>query len=149
MEPAAVAVVALGTVTASSLGSVARTVASVRLPRSTIGVVVGLALLAIAAKPRMATSAEPPPAHRLVGPVLADPPETEEPPRAVEPTYTVVRGDSLWRIACHILREHTGAEPSGSEIATYWPRIYERNRDVIGDNPNLILIGQIFEIPEV
>jgi LysM repeat protein len=40
-------------------------------------------------------------------------------------TYTVQDGDTLWGIAGH-----------------HWQRLYERNRHVIGDNPDLIYPGQ-------
>ena len=49
--------------------------------------------------------------------------------------YTVVKGDSLWRIA----KEHLG---SGLK----WKEIYEANKDKIKD-PNLIFVGQVLEIP--
>lgn len=50
--------------------------------------------------------------------------------------YTVVKGDSLWKIA----REKLG---SGAR----WAEIYESNRSVIED-PNRIYIGQILTIPD-
>lgn len=51
-------------------------------------------------------------------------------------TYTVVKGDSLSRIA----KQHYGN-------ANKWRRIYEANRDVIKD-PDLIYPGQSLRIPE-
>ena len=48
-------------------------------------------------------------------------------------TYTVQSGDTLWSIA--------------DKYNTTWQRIYELNRDVIGDNPNLIYPGQVLRIP--
>ena len=51
-------------------------------------------------------------------------------------TYTVVKGDSLSRIAKH----HYGD-------ANKWRAIYEANRDLIKD-PDLIYPGQSFRIPE-
>ena len=50
-------------------------------------------------------------------------------------TYTVVKGDSLWRIAKQQL---------GSGLK--WEEIYEANKDTIKD-PNLIYVGQVLEIP--
>jgi nucleoid-associated protein YgaU len=51
-------------------------------------------------------------------------------------TYTVVRGDSLSKIA---QREYGDAGK--------WRRIFEANKDVI-DNPDLIEVGQDLIIPE-
>lgn len=51
-------------------------------------------------------------------------------------TYTVVKGDSLSKIA----KQFYGN-------ATEWKRIYEANKDVI-KNPDLIYPGQTFKIPE-
>ena len=51
-------------------------------------------------------------------------------------TYTVVKGDSLSRIAQHQYGD-----------ANKWRRIYEANRDLIKD-PDLIYPGQSFRIPE-
>ena len=60
-------------------------------------------------------------------------------PRNITPagkTYTVVRGDSLSKIA---KREYGDM--------TQWRKIYEANRDVI-DNPDLIEPGQNLIIPD-
>ena len=51
-------------------------------------------------------------------------------------SYTVVSGDSLWKIAA----THLG---SGSR----WNEIYNLNKSVIGGNPNLIYPGQVFTLP--
>ena len=50
--------------------------------------------------------------------------------------YTVVQGDCLWNIA---------KSRYGSGID--YIRIYEANRDVIGDNPDLIYPGTVFVLP--
>ena len=51
-------------------------------------------------------------------------------------TYTVVKGDSLSKIA----KQFYGN-------ANQWKRVYEANKDVI-KNPDLIYPGQTFKIPE-
>lgn len=51
-------------------------------------------------------------------------------------TYTVVSGDSLWKIA----KQFYG---NGEQ----YTKIYNANRDIIGGNPNLIYPGQVFTIP--
>ncbi|MCR4786222.1 MAG: LysM peptidoglycan-binding domain-containing protein [Lachnospiraceae bacterium] len=50
--------------------------------------------------------------------------------------YTVVQGDCLWNIA---------KARYGSGID--YVKIYEANRDVIGDNPDLIYPGTVFVLP--
>jgi nucleoid-associated protein YgaU len=67
--------------------------------------------------------------------------------RTGQPTYTVVRGDCLWKIARRTLIGD-GAEPTGASIGSFWREIYAANRDTIGKNPNLIFPGQILVIPE-
>jgi nucleoid-associated protein YgaU len=58
-------------------------------------------------------------------------------PTAASPrTYTVEKGDSLSKIAKHLLGD-----------AKLWPRIYEANRSIIS-NPDLIHPGQVLTIPE-
>jgi nucleoid-associated protein YgaU len=54
------------------------------------------------------------------------------------PAHVVVqRGDSLWTIAAR----HLGPDASDAQIAAAWPRWYEANRHVIGDDPDLIVPG--------
>ena len=50
-------------------------------------------------------------------------------------SYTVQKGDSLWKIA----QKHLG---SGAR----WGEIYAANRDIVSD-PSLIYIGQVLDIP--
>ena len=50
--------------------------------------------------------------------------------------HTVIPGDTLSGIADQYLND-----------ASRWPEIYEANKDVIGKNPNLILVGQELTIP--
>jgi nucleoid-associated protein YgaU len=60
---------------------------------------------------------------------------TAAPPPAAE-RYTVVAGDSLSKIAQHAYGN-----------ANEWRRIYDANRQLIGDNPDLIKPGQKLTIP--
>jgi nucleoid-associated protein YgaU len=69
----------------------------------------------------------------------------------VEPAltdHTVVRGEYLRRIAAAILAEQNRSKPTEADIACFWPKIYDENRAVIGDDPDLILPGQLLKIPE-
>jgi nucleoid-associated protein YgaU len=51
-------------------------------------------------------------------------------------TYTIAKGDSLSKIAKRIYGD-----------AQQWRRIYEANREIIGDNPDLIHPGQALKLP--
>jgi nucleoid-associated protein YgaU len=56
----------------------------------------------------------------------------------------VVRtGDSLWTLAA----EQLGPLATDLEIAEQWPRWFQANRGVIGDDPSLLLPGQILRAP--
>ena len=54
--------------------------------------------------------------------------------------HTVVSGDSLSKIAQQYYK---------SADKDKWMRIYEANKDVIGDNPSLIRVGQVLKIPKL
>lgn len=63
---------------------------------------------------------------------------TSSPAPAAVQTYTVVKGDCLWNVA----KKFYG---NGSKYTI----IYDANKGVIGDNPNLIYQGQVLIIPAV
>jgi len=58
-------------------------------------------------------------------------------PHGLDKTYTVIRGDYLWKIASFWWIYRDGKQ---------WKRIYEANKDKIKD-PDLIYPGQILNIP--
>lgn len=58
--------------------------------------------------------------------------------KSVPKTYTVVNGDSLWKIA----QKYLGDGSRWNEIYTY-----NNNKSIIGGNPNLIKAGQVLAIP--
>ena len=60
--------------------------------------------------------------------------------------HTVVKGDSLWKIARGVLSSE-GSNPSGSEISGLWHSIYDMNLALIGEDPNLIHPGQVLQLP--
>lgn len=74
----------------------------------------------------------------------AGPPEPPEPPaaRPAQGTVTVRPGDTLWSIAAD-----TVSDDSPGTIAAVWPQIYEANRDVLTDDPDLIHPGAELRIP--
>ena len=57
--------------------------------------------------------------------------------------HVVAPGQSLWTIAASTL----GADASPAAVATETSRWYQRNRTVIGPNPDLILPGQALSAP--
>ncbi len=72
-------------------------------------------------------------------------PVTRPPLRHVDASdqITVKRGDNLWNIA----KDHLPTGASNAEINREWHRWYDANRQVIGDNPDLILPGQVLRPP--
>ncbi len=64
-------------------------------------------------------------------------------PAADSSTVTVLAGDTLWGLAAASL----GPLATDVEIAMAWPRLYQSNKAVIGDNPDLLYPGQILRIP--
>ncbi|GAA1129600.1 hypothetical protein [Arthrobacter flavus] len=59
------------------------------------------------------------------------------------PVVAVRHGDSLWTIAS----AHLGPFATAVEIADAWPRWHDENREVIGDNPHLLIPGQLLRVP--
>ncbi|UZX03911.1 LysM peptidoglycan-binding domain-containing protein [Arthrobacter sp. CDRTa11] len=55
----------------------------------------------------------------------------------------VLSGDTLWDIAAREL----GPAATDVEVALQWPRWYAANRGVIGENPDVLLPGQILKSP--
>lgn len=71
--------------------------------------------------------------------ITASNPKPSKRPAAVKPTvktYTVKKGDSLWKIS----KKYYGT-------GTKWRTIYDKNKKVVGKNPNLIYPGQKLIIP--
>ena len=69
------------------------------------------------------------------------PPQRRTAPSPGDRTYVVRPGDSLWSIA----QRHPG--DSGS-VDLRWRAIWQANRDVVGDDPDLILPGQALRLPD-
>jgi len=76
---------------------------------------------------------------RVLSPAPRPGPDRERPAQVV-----VHRGDSLWAIAAR----HLGRDASDAEIARAWPAWYEANRQVIGDDPDVLRPGQVLRPPE-
>jgi len=67
---------------------------------------------------------------RLMAPPL-------RPAASAHDLVTVRRGDSLWTIAAR----HLGPGASDAQISREWPRWYAANRDVVGQDPDVIMPG--------
>ena len=91
------------------------------------------------------------PAHQLVAatvpapvwPGAPAPASRPDPPPTAERPVRVRPGDSLWLIAARRL----GPAAAPSDIAASWPHWYAANRTEIGDDPDLILPGQLLSPP--
>ena len=55
----------------------------------------------------------------------------------------VHRGDSLWSIA----GRHLGPDASAAEVDRSWREWFSLNRDTVGEDPDLILPGQVLRVP--
>ncbi|WP_211877697.1 LysM peptidoglycan-binding domain-containing protein [Pseudarthrobacter albicanus] len=64
-------------------------------------------------------------------------------PAAAHGEVTVRAGDSLWSLSAAVL----GAHASDVDIAAEWPRLYQANRSVIGENPDVLIPGQVLRLP--
>jgi hypothetical protein len=69
----------------------------------------------------------------------APPPEIVKEPEYIA-EHTVVSGETL---------SHISLKYYGSAVKAKYMIIYEANKDVIGDNPNIIIPGQVFKIPKL
>lgn len=61
-------------------------------------------------------------------------------PAQVPGVHVVRAGESLWSIAA-------SSAPEGSDLDARWRAIWAANRDVVGDDPDLILPGQRLRLP--
>ena len=71
-------------------------------------------------------------------------PVTRAATAAVNGTYTVQPGDSLWAITACLLVDRS----STAAVARAWPVLYAANRDRIGPDPHLIRPGTVLSVPQ-
>lgn len=85
------------------------------------------------------------PAADAAPPPSWSPQRPASPTRRVPPADRVVvhRGDTLWSIAAH----HLGPAATSADIDAEWHRWFAANRDVIGENANVIAPGQLLNPP--
>ncbi len=94
-----------------------------------------------------AAASEPPPTATLerIDFELAPLPQ----PTPALDQWEIRAGDHLWLVAREVLIDVSGVEPCEREIARYWRRLIDHNRDrlVVPDNPDLVYPGQVLELP--
>ena len=96
--------------------------------------------------PATAPATDPPAAPPPVRPAVVPPPAAT--PTVVPAATVVVRpGDTLWSLAEDALRDATAREPSDRQVALAWPRWWAANRDVVGDDPDLLHPGTVLHAP--
>ena len=73
------------------------------------------------------------------------------PPAAAPRSWTIERGEHLWAVARETLADSWQRPPTDAEVVPYWRDLIERNRSRLIDpsNPDYVLAGQVFELPEV
>lgn len=79
----------------------------------------------------------PPPADTSVVPAI----ELVQPSTSL---HVVQSGESLWSIAASTLQT-----ADVEAISDFWPEIWQLNRHIIGEDPNLILPGQELSLPQL
>lgn len=64
-------------------------------------------------------------------------------------SVVVERGDNLWTISEDRIEGDLGRKPTDAEVAPYWQEVIDTNQDryVQPGNPNLILPGQVIDLP--
>ncbi|MGC5583307.1 LysM peptidoglycan-binding domain-containing protein [Ornithinimicrobium sp. W1665] len=75
--------------------------------------------------------------------VTTSPARTAAAPGPGREQVVVHRGDSLWSIAAR----HLGVHATDADVAEAWPRWYDTNREVVGDDPDHLLPGQVLVVP--
>lgn len=84
-------------------------------------------------------------------PVETEPADVPEPPEEAPADEVVVRaGDNLWKLAEDRLAVTLGRSPTDAEVAPYWVKVVEANRDRLrSGNPDLIFPGEQVSMPPV
>lgn len=85
-------------------------------------------------------------------PVPVSAPQAPAPAPAPRPAEVrVAPGDSFWRLAEVAVAHAQGAAPDEDDVARYWRRLVEANRERLVDpgNADLLLPGQVVALPEV
>ncbi|MGY5765956.1 LysM peptidoglycan-binding domain-containing protein [Brachybacterium sp. DNPG3] len=59
-------------------------------------------------------------------------------------TVVVEQGDTLWSITDDLLGPDADAD---ADITAAWPDLHQANRDLLGDDPSLLIPGQVLTVP--
>lgn len=78
--------------------------------------------------------------ERAVGPATRPSTGPASRPVRVEP------GDTLWGLCAERL-VRDGHTPTDAAVAACWPRVHAANRDLLGDDPDLLHPGQALRLP--
>lgn len=93
----------------------------------------------------------PLPVHPSTDTDAPDEGSIENPATVVEPsigsTWVVKPGDHLWHIAEQTLESEGGEPPDLRRVTRYWKRLIELNFAESGANPDLIVPGQVINLP--
>jgi hypothetical protein len=85
-----------------------------------------------------------------IAPAPTPEPAATPPPSAPLTSVVVQPGDCFWSIAEQAVAGGLGAPPTDRQVAAYWLRLMDLNRDrlVVAGAFDLIYPGQVFELPE-
>ncbi|GAB4499191.1 MAG: hypothetical protein OHK0052_13790 [Anaerolineales bacterium] len=75
-------------------------------------------------------------------------PQRAQPAPKAEPQPAAPKIIAQHTVALNETLSHLALKYYGSAIKEKWMLIYEANKDIIGDNPNILRIGQVLNIPE-
>ena len=69
---------------------------------------------------------------------------------SARPTWRIRAGEHLWHVATAVLTDHLGHAPADGEVAAYLDTLVEANRHVlvVPTDPDLVMVGQVFDLPD-
>lgn len=77
-------------------------------------------------------------------------PSADEIDHAQPAEVVVAPGDHLWKLAADRVGAALGRAPTEADVAPYWVRVVEANRDRIrSGDPDLIFPGEVIVLPEI
>lgn len=127
------------------------------------GLLGGVATLGVMAAPTPTPVPSPTTTQTMVAPTTTSPDDEQATlhlladatdqvaPESPHETWVVQPGENLWLIAREHLIDERGAPVADELILRYWQRLIELNRDRLAnpDDPDLIFIDQVLELPAV